>query len=208
MVVLLAARLGLHMSEVLGAVWEFILRRLDSAYLLVASLLAFATICGDAILRADVTNFSLNSGGLSPTLYAFSVVSEFLTGGDQWSWIQATSRWLTERSEVLRSVAGFLLLVMGCVVGWQGSESLRSKASATLFLMWVLVVNTGGMTIGNWLPLIVAFLVASLARQDRNGSHVSEMLAAFVGVILFPAYFLLFVYFWVIGKTRSQSDST
>lgn len=194
------------MSELLGAMWEFILQRLDSAYLFVASLLTLATICGQVFLD-EITALSRNSAGLSPTLHTFAVVSEFVSG-DQWSWIQDTSHWFTERSEILHPAASLLLSGAGWVVGWQGSDSLKSKASATLILIWVLVANTGGMTFGSWVLLIGVFLFASLVPRDGNRPGGEEMAMAVVGVVAAALYSVWFVVFWLIGKTRNQTGPT
>ncbi|MFZ3415666.1 hypothetical protein [Arthrobacter sp. 3Tela_A] len=194
------------MSELVGAVWEFILHRLDSAYLFVASLLALATICGQVLLD-DITALSRHSGGLSPTFHTFTVVSEFISG-NQSSWIQKTSHWFAERSEFLHPAAVLLLLGAGWVVGRQGSDSLKTKSSATLILSWVLVVNTGGMTFGSWALLIGVFVVASLVPRDGNKPGGEEMVMAVVGVVAAALYSVLVVVFWLIGKTRSQTRST
>lgn len=97
---------------------------------------------------------------------------------------------------------------VGWVVGRQGSDSLKSKASATLILIWVLVVDTGGMTFGSWALLITVFVVASLAPRDGNKPDGEEMAMAVVGVVAATLYSVLFVVFWLIGKTRSQTGST
>ena len=192
------------MTGLLDSVWSIVQRRTDTAYLFVCSLLTLATVYGKLFLP-NVLSPSQNIGSSeSPTIRSFTAASEFLSGG-QWSWVQDTSRWLTERSEVLHTPVVLMLVGAGAVVGFQGNGSLRTKASATLLLSWVLMVNTGGMSWGNWFALIAFFLLGSVRHAGSDwGKEVS---AAFIGMVFAPFYAVLSVVVWLIGRTRSVTSN-
>lgn len=150
----------------------------------------------------------------TPTLRTFTAASEFITGGDAWPWIQNTSQWLTERSEVLHPAALFLLIGAGTVIGLQGSSSIKTKASSTLLLSWVLVVNTGDMSFGTWALLILMFVLGSLRHLANGPDHWGsegldrwsfEILAAFLGVLLAPFYALTFAVEFLIGRKHRDA---
>ena len=189
----------------LESAWNIIEHRAESAYLFVASLLTLATGYGQVLLAVELS-FTPNESSLSPTLRTFAATSEFLTG-DQWSWIQNTSRWITERSEVLHPAAIGLLCFAGIVIGCQGSDSLKTKASATLILSWVLVVNTGGMSFGIWAQLICVFLVASLLHLRNDAKHYGEEVSmVFINVIVAALYSVLLILVWLFGEIGSKES--
>ncbi|WP_461171147.1 hypothetical protein [Arthrobacter sp. Z1-15] len=192
------------MSAVESA-WNIIQHRAESAYLFVASLLSLATGYGQILRPVEVLS-SPNNTSLSPALRTFAAVSEFLTG-HQWSWIQNTSLWVTERSEVLHLAAAFLLVGAGGVIGCQGSDSLKTKASATLILSWVLVVATGGMSFGIWAFLVGLFVFASLVHMPNGAKYFGQQISVVVvSVAVAALYSVLLVFSWLFGRIGSKES--
>jgi hypothetical protein len=143
--------------------------RINAFYTFAASLLAIVAIM---------------SGGEPPLAVLSALSGNYL--GASIPWFEVGQSWIAARSWLAPEVCTALVLLAAVAVVLQGWNALRSRSSATLWLIAVLAVSRGTGILTVTLAITAVLVIGGLFRQRTDGSGLIPATAVLLGLIAAP----------------------
>lgn len=176
-----------HMiSDILTGLDQKFEGRISAFYTFAASLLAIVAFM---------------SGGEPPLAVLSALSGNYL--GASIPWFEVGQSWIAARSWLAPEVCTALVMLAAVAVVLQGWKALRSRSSATLWLIAVLAVSRGTGILMVTVAITAVLVIGGLFRQRNDGSGLIPTAAVILGLVAAPVRLAE----WLWGTIFSESDT-
>lgn len=159
--------------------------RINSIYAFIGSALAIVAII---------------SGGKPPLSVLSTTSSDYF--GASIPWFDAGQTWISARSWLSPGICIVMVVIVAVAVVLQGWNALRSRSSATLWLIATLAVSRGTDILIVVLGILAVLVGGGLIRQRLDESGFVPATAVLLGLIAAPVQLLD----WLCGTIFSENE--
>lgn len=177
---------GIMISDILTGLDKKFEGRINTLYAFSASALAIVSIV---------------SGGKPPLTVLSAISKEYL--GASIPWFDTAQTWTSARAWLSPEVCMVLVVLAAVAVVLQGWNAIRSRSSATLWLIAALAVSRGTDILIVTLAITAVLALGGVFRQRTDGSGFIPATAVFLGLIAAPVR----LGEWLWGAIFSESET-